>query len=277
MMRVRHNFNPVIWSGKSKLTMGGGGSPPSPPTNPATTALLAKMAVQPSAPLEALINDFFNSVDNDIGLGGFDGIWWHNLETQQQSLLNWIAPAGTPATNVGTLTWATKLGFTGTGTSGHYVDYNVLMQGGGNYTQNDCCFGAWDSSNNSSNTYIVGVTGSSNIRLLPRSGVNQFSCNINSASAGPGGANGNSEHFYSVNRSGSTQSNAYIDGADIGGTQTAASSSIASMGNFVGLRSLTTYSARRLLMSFEGGSLDATEQAALWNAANAFKTGVDAL
>lgn len=250
--------------------------------NPLTEALLAEMVVQPSTPLVALINTFFNDVDDNLGVSTFDGIWWHNLETQQQSLLNWADPAGAVATLEGGAsapTWATKVGITGTGVNNSYIDYHDPMTGGANYTQDSASFGGWDSSNNSTNTYLMGAQNSANIRLLPRSGANFCSCNINSATAGPGAINGNSEHMYAVNRSASNATQLYIDGASVA-SGSDVSSSLATMGNLRGLYGVAgapVYSTRRILMAFVCRSLNPTEQGQLYSYCNAFKTGVDAL
>jgi hypothetical protein len=173
-------------------------------------------------------------------------------------------------------TWTTKLGYHGNGTSS-YVDYRVTVDGSGtNYHINDGSFGCWDSENNSPNTYHIGILASSNLRLLTRSAVNAFSCNINSATAGPQQASANAEGFYSVNRSASNAAQCYKDGLN-GPANSSAANSTGISGNLLGLRSVNTFANRQILMAYIGRTMNQTEITALTNAVTTFKLGVDAL
>ena len=112
-----------------------------------TAAYIARMTVAPTMGLRTLLNTTIKALKDDALWDYIDVLRFHNLHTEQASLLNAKTSAFGDGTNMNELPWEAKKGWQGNQyTDNRYIDSGFdpsTLQPTINYTQDDAFFGGW--------------------------------------------------------------------------------------------------------------------------------------
>jgi len=214
MTRVRSNWlPPVIWSGRSKLAMGGG-PPPPPPPSPEVQQYLDRLSTPPAADVLPIIQNLIDGL-NAIGE-------WTPLdvlvcpflpEVQADALLNLKGayPTGDPS-EVNSPQWDEKLGYTFNGTNSRINMSWAPASAGSNFANNNCSFfahvPAHPGASGGAKSGCVDGTANHILSLIPRLTDSGPNGNISQAATFTTSFSAtNGVGFFTVDRSASTVAN----------------------------------------------------------------------
>lgn len=221
MIRVRHKFDPNIWSGKSKF-FGGGGGPPPPPPSPEVAQYTARLSTPLSPPVAAIVATL---IDGLVAAGlwnVYDIIRCPFLPmVEADALINLKTGAapGNAASAVNAPAWAEKVGYTFNGTN-QYIDEGYAPSSGGlNYQVNSGCWGldiraytsAADANLRSGSQ--SDSSGNNQLCVFPRVSANNMTGRIsNNVLVGTGSFGASGVGLFTINRSTSTAAQVYRNG-----------------------------------------------------------------
>jgi hypothetical protein len=198
------------------------------------------------------------------------------------SLLNWITNdfnGVAPAAG-----FTTDRGWIGNGTDRVIDTGYTPSTEGTNYLQNGAHIAVYSRTNATNANYLdvglMSAAASDNLRVNIRGAADDYRARINTASGTDAFDTGNqtdSRGHFIVNRTASTATDAYRNGAKIGATSATASGTVPS-GNIalLGSQESSIYSARELASFSAGGQLNATKVGDYYTAVQAYMTAVGA-
>lgn len=203
------------------------------------TALFAAMTVQPDATRKGLINAAILTMKNGGAWALLGGLWVFAAHDPQARLLNWVNPAGTVATEQGTVTGTTDRGYTSDASTG-YIDTGLAWNTIPGVAQNSAHVGGYFSFGNTNTNNGVGLVGSLQVQLGRTSStlgtrLNNTTQTLSDAVPATAGT-----HLL-ASRSLSTGYDRYVDGAAV--TAAVQTSAALATGNLVGLRSNASFAA----------------------------------
>lgn len=141
----------------------------------ATSTLLARMSVQPSATEAQRIDRLMRKLKSgptsgtDI-LASMDQFHCYVMPTSQAALLNW-AGSDTAALSGTAPTFTANAGFATNGTSS-YIDWGWAPADGVNFLQDDCSMGVWISKTTTNSTAVIGTGTAAVTFVQPRNASN---------------------------------------------------------------------------------------------------------
>lgn len=236
-----------------------------------TTALLARMTVQPDSARKDAINTLVLALKNG-GLWALLGAFYifaaHDV---QAARLNWKGSSYDLA-QVGSVTFDTDLGFTGDGATGYHDGGYVFGVGEG--VQDSAHLGVYSRTGPGAGATD---TGNSNSIIACRTTGNTMAHRCNSGTTTTPANLTGLGHFVS-SRTASNATQGYRNAAALGAVSTFASGAPDAVNSIrLGGRSGTVgFSARQLSAAHMGAGLSATDVSNLYNAVQAYMTTVGA-
>jgi len=265
---VAENASGVQSSPTGPVSLSGG-------VQPETSALLARMTVQPSSARRNLIDELISSLKSAGVWSKLNTLYVYAAHSQQASLLNWRS-SSYDSSALGSPVFTADRGFALS--SGSSIDTTMNPStAGAPYTQNSAHFGLWSRTSGQFTGYELGSTASaasnySYVRL--RSTSDTLGARINDLTAltvtGVTDASGHTV----VNRSGATARQVFKNGVQVF-SDSVASSGLTNSSTHVG-RMSTTYTDRQIAAAHTGGSLTAGEADALYDALYTYMSAVGA-
>jgi predicted secreted protein len=197
-----------------------------------------------------------------------DGLYMLSAADSQAALINWVAPGTYNATQVNAPAFVADQGFTGASTK--YLDsgYNPTTAPSAKYTLNNAGLFAWSLTATGIDADIAGGDVTAAISFRPRSTGNQTFLRLNQGSTNVTVASADATGFWTIDRSASNLTTAYKNGASIG-TDATVATTLAS-NNMTFLKGGNTFWTGQVAAGGFGQTLNSTEQAALYNALNAY-------
>lgn len=257
--------------------------------SPLSLALFAAMEVQPDGARKTLINATILALVEAGVWNKLDALYLFAAHDDQAALLNWIDPGGPfDATAVTSPTFTVDEGYAGNGLLAElasYVNTNCNPDSTVHYVQDSACFGIWtrvvgDVATQRRHGWIdAGAAHGSYLSAFDSS--NEARVNINGAFDSMLDAVAGGTGLWVGNRSGAAAVQLYHNGASVQ-TGTTASVALTAPGEFwLGARNFggdsNQTSNEQFSASVIGGSLDATEQDALYDALLSYLQGVGAV
>jgi hypothetical protein len=246
------------------------------PVQSETSALLARMAVQPSLNRRSQIDALIAGLKQDSVWADLDFLHVLAAHDSQAALLNWKSPSFDATA---TATFAADRGYTGNGTS-TFVDTNFNpATAGGQFAQNDMTFGIWCLTAALDTASAAGwFNGTNGITINPRSTSDTLSYRANQAAVttSAGSANPNGIGQFTVVRTGASATAMFKNGSQfLAGAE--ASTALVSATLRYGSITAAGFSTRQIAAGFGGKALTPTKVAALYTRMAAYMTGVGAI
>lgn len=239
-----------------------------------TTALLARMSVQPAAARAAAYDRLIRDLIAAGVWSRLDALYVLAAHDAQAARLNWRA-AAFDATVVGTMIFTAQRGYQGDGSTGYLsTGFNPTTAPSPKFIQNDAHMGLWSLTDGVFPAHDMGG-GNSSAAMLATTG--NFQTRGNSGLASGASSAGGTGHL-SWTRSDASQVFRYRNGA---AASTAAVASLAPsnyvfrLGGYI--TSTASFSTRQIAAAHWGSALDATQTEALYNALRRYLTGAGAL
>lgn len=239
-----------------------------------TTALVARMTVDPGCPRKLVINDLIVSLKTAGVWAKLDVLYLFAAADSQSALLNWVS-SNYDGTAVNSPIFTTDRGFVNSGTNG-YVDtnFNPTTASSPNYTQNNAHISLWNRDEGQNDSGDAGYVGSSNnIFLRTRNSSNNATFSVNT-SGSVTAVNTNSIGHFLANRSGVSAQQGYIRGVLANSNTTATASLVNTNISFI--RRNSSYGGKQLAMGSIGGSLTGTEVSDFSTAIQTYMTAIGA-
>lgn len=247
-----------------------------PSYDAAAAALFARITVQPDAVRKALINSTIVALKAAGVWTLLDYIHFEAAADAQSSLLNWKS-ASFNLLAVNSPTFTADRGYAGDGTTSFLNTQFNPATAGGQFTLNSASIGVYNRTTRAASNVLSAAGSGSNMIVYPRQGGDICTVRLNDLGAGV--SNANSFGLISGSRVVSTDRNTYRNGASIGNTVVASTSLTSQPVYICGFNNsgtLTQASTDQFACSYAGGGLDATQNAALYSAIQAYMTGVGA-
>ncbi len=249
----------------------------------AVTAFAA-MSVQPDSTRKTYYNNYIKALKNAGVWAKLDVISLYAAHDAQAALLNLKNPGTFDATLVDPttdVTFTVDRGFTTNGTD-NYVDTNFNPStAGGAFTQNAACFGIRCLSTGQFSVTPCGwFDGTDGVSLNPRNTSDDPQFRINQASASAQSTTlSTAAAFLLANRSASNATQLYRNGAAVTVNTNPNQTSTALNNNnlYIGRLSAAGFAAIQCASTYLGGSLDATENSALYTADLTYMQAVGAV
>lgn len=192
---------------------------------PETAALLNEFAGSYSDARKIEINRLIKSLKDDSLWTTFDGLWIAGL-TEADSLINWVDPSGTSATN-NSMSFTADRGFTGNGTTA-YIDTPVNLSTASNFAQNSGTVFFYGRSNSQGSYYDIQAAssgGDSNETAIASWwSTNGTFIRVNQLAGALTSGLQRSDGLFSACRTGSTAISGYRNGSLIGSTSSTSQS-----------------------------------------------------
>lgn len=243
------------------------------------TALFARMTSQPSNSRKTAIDNLIVALKNGGVWAKCDGIWVPASHDEQAACLNWKVDANTAILSSTAPTFTSDRGFTTNGTTS-YVDYNLAVDGGGQYAQNSATLALWCNTAGmqaDGTAALAASLGTGQVGLNPRASSGVIASRVNSTSATTGANQTTGVGLAAVSRTSSTAVQHYKDGAASGGVGSATSSALPG-GRFNSGRgrgsSTFNYTAVGVAATVIGSAFTAAEHAALFNGLASYMASV---
>lgn len=238
-----------------------------------TTALVARMTVDPGCPRKVVINNLIVSLKTAGVWTKLDVLYLFAAHDSQAALLNWVSTSYDATNNSSSFT--VDRGFTGND-GNQYIDtnFNISSASGRKYLQNDAHLSAWSRNNGTQTNGIIGGS-TSNQRIVPNSDLGKQYYTINAASGSTvfTGLSGDGGQIL-ANRPSSSSISLYLYGTlkdTASRTSTAPSNT-----NIWFNRSNRGYSSYQVSSGSIGGSLTSTEISDFNTALQTYMTAVGA-
>lgn len=237
-----------------------------------TTALVARMTVDPGCPRKIVINDLIVSLKTAGIWSKLDALYLFAAADSQAAKLNWI---GTSYTAITSLSFTTDRGFTGDAINSISSAFNPNT-GSTNYSLNSAHFGGWSRTSSADTAYALFVNQAvyQNIRGSPRGSSGAFRYQINSATISQIANASGAGHFLMV-RPNSTQQVGYMNGTAVQAAQTANSTALSNY-PLTFLANSADGSTSQISAGHFGSALTATEAADFHTALQTYMTAVGA-
>jgi hypothetical protein len=126
---------------------------------PQTRTLIGAMTNEPRRARTLLIDTLITSLVDAGVWAKLDALYVFAAADSQAALLNWINPTGTAASAVNSPTFTANRGYAGDGATS-YIDTNLPLTSGPNYTLNDASAFAWSLTESAETAAIVGTIAS---------------------------------------------------------------------------------------------------------------------
>jgi hypothetical protein len=234
-----------------------------------TTALVARMAIAPTAARRALIDGLIGGLKADGIWGRLDWLLVTAAHDAQAARLNWRAARMAAAVNAPA--FAVDRGYAGDGASA-YLDLGEGITAGGLYSRDSATLGVWVNVGNATSSYQVGVAEglSGNYALYLRSSVSAVGARLNGGTASYAAAG---QGHLSATRGSAAAFRTFVAGVPIGETL---ATSAAPGGTACVLRAGPGYSAHRIAAAHLGGALTDGEVAAMHARLNTYLSAIGA-
>lgn len=253
------------------------------PDEPETTALLARMTVQPDATRKTVINTLIKSLKDNGIWNVLDVLYILASHDAQAAQMNWKA-ATFPLTPMLTPTFTVDRGYDFNGTTQYLRTGFVPSTNGVQFKVNDASAFIWCRENIAGGSGVIslGAQGASSVRQMkinPRHTSGQYFYSLNADANVQHGTVTDSTGLTHINRVVSTTVEVYKNGIS-GGTATSTSSNVPAVEVDIGALNangtITGFDSKQIAAVGLGGSLDATKALALYNALQAYMTAVGA-
>jgi hypothetical protein len=244
-----------------------------------TTALLARMSVQPSSARQTAMNDLIAGLKADgiwTKLSGFFDFATEASVGEQGALLNWTRTQ--QATNANSCLYTALQGYKSTAAGTAHIDLGFK---GGDYldSQNSLSFGCWTNAGTTSpasSTIQIGSTGTGRISFTANGSTFNETFKVNDGtgtSVARGGTSSRIGHR-AASRVDAANKTAYFNGVVASGMPVAVASAGLSVGNFAVFRDNASYNtvADGVCFVWIASGLDATEQANIHSRLSTYKT-----
>ena len=265
----------IIRSPLSSSAAGATGSYAYPFVNAEATTLVGLMSVQPTNARKALIDALITSLKSAGVWAKLDVLWIPAAHDSQAGRLNWKSPGTFTLAEVSSPTFTADRGYTGNGTSSYLTTGWAPATNGVNYTQNSASLIAWCRTSAQQTANLYGTATNGQARLLTRSATDNLVYTVN-ATTTKSVANTDGAGLYAVVRSAALNSQSYKNGAAFGTADTTTASATLTATQFNLLRNNSTFSSAEIAIAAAGASLDATENANLYNALQTYMTAIGA-
>jgi hypothetical protein len=185
----------------------------------------------------------------------------------QFTCINWRNPGLYSLSRINSPTFTTDRGWNSDGTTSYLsTGYNPSV-GGLRFTQNDASMGVWCLTDGASSSIPFGAANVTASWIFPRSASDTFGHRFSQASS-TNIANTDARGFFSANRTGSSATEGFKNGAS-GGTGSVASSSIQNAAFYVLAYNASPtpigYETRRIGLVFAGASLTAAQHSKMYS------------
>lgn len=245
---------------------------------PQTADYIAAMSVAPDATREGHIDTLIAGLIDDGVWAKLDWLSLYAAHDAQAARLNAVNPAQSFSVT-GSPSFSTDLGYQGVSTTGYLTSGWDASNNGVNYTRDSACIGAW------SLTEYNGAgdpVGNATARINPRNGGQTQTAINESFPTGTMAGPGTSVGLFVGNRNGSTAGGRAVYHNATSYVLTGGASIALTTHDFYGCGynnsgSAQVDSSRRYAAVFWGGSLDATEQTAIYNRLSTYLTAVGAI
>jgi len=250
-------------------------------TNPEALLIVAAMAVLPDDARMTRIDTLVGALKAAGVWTKMDVLWVMAAHDAQAGLINWKNPAAlTLGLSPTPPTFTANQGYQPNGVNSYLITgYNAGVFGG-QYTLNLAHMGVWSLTDSGSGIDIGARTGATTAQsnMFIRNATNDFGLRMNvNTDVVLAGISTNSIGHFIGNRSSSTARQGYRNGVSFTSTSIT-SASIAPYPWFLGAvnqaGAAAGYSNRLQSIAHAGGSLDATEALATYDALNAYMTGL---
>lgn len=243
--------------------------------DPAASALFARMSAQPDATRKALINAAILSLKTAGVWSLLDCFYMMAAADAQSSLLNWKSTSfNLLAVNAPAFT--ADRGYAGDGTTSYLNTQFNPATAAGQYARDSASLGVYNRTSRAAGN-TLSAAGNGNALVYPRQGGDICNTRINDAGAGV--SNANSNGLIVGSRVASTDRTTYRNGASIGNVVTASLAMTSQPIYLCGFNNAGTFaqgSTDQFASALIGAGLDATQNAALYAATQAYMTGVGA-
>lgn len=231
------------------------------------TALFARFSTDPGSTRKTAIDTCITSLKSAGVWAKLDALWVFAAHDAQASLLNWVSSSHAMAAT-GSPTFTTDRGYTSDGSN--YLATADTMSSYSLFTQNSAHFSIWESSTSpSSSNQAINIGAGNNI--YPRYVDDGCYVRVNDSPESSAIATVVTPNGFTLgNRSSSTARQAYRGGVTLG-TYPSTGSAAPENTNLTVFNQAGTHRASVVSI---GGSLDSTEQLALYNALNTLKTAI---
>lgn len=239
-----------------------------------TTALVARMTVDPGCPRKIVINDLIVSLKTAGVWSKLDALYLFAAADSQAALLNWVSTSYN-ATATNSPTFTTDRGFTGNGSNSYISsNFNPTTASSPNFVQNSAHMSGWSRTSTGLPTADdLGGATAGQMYLRIRSIVDVGNATVNSVGNVSVSSSDGTGHFV-ANRNSSTVIGIIRNGTSLGST-TAASLEPFNQ-TLVFLRNASNYSSRQFAAGSIGAGLSPTELTDFYNALQTYMTAVGA-
>lgn len=206
-----------------------------------------------------------------------DALYMLAAADSQAALVNWKNPGTFDAVASGGPTFTADRGFTGDATDAQLdAGFNPTTAASPHFTQNSASMAAWALTDAADNKPIIGnATDQTGTNIYPNFAGDAF-LRLNDATEAEGFAVAGGTGFFLANRSTSTGRQGYRNGASLGAYASNTSKAVLNEDMKI-LRQGTKFSGAQVAAASFGGSLDATQQLAFYNAMLAYMQAVGAV
>ncbi len=251
--------------------------------DPSSVAIFQAFTTPPTTQQQRLYDQFVRALKSSGVWPILDAIYLFAAANSQAALINLKNPGTFNATAVSSPTFTSNQGFTGNGTSS-YVNSNFTPStAGGNFQQNSAHASARSLSSVAASTTqrLVGIAAAqagNRILIHPRTTGDLFNVLVNYGSPSLSANNANSAGHFLANRSDASAQQSYSNGSQVG------SSTDVSVGNTnqaitfgADFALSSNFATLQMASGSIGGSLTASQVAALYAAEHAYMLGVGAV
>ena len=234
-------------------------------------------------------NDTRKGVINTLVLALKTAGVWTKLDTfyvlgaadSQAALINWKNPGTFNATAVNAPTFTADQGFAGNGTTSYLDTGYTPSTNGSTFTQNSACLFVWSRTNTRSNSAAAIGAATSDAPAVAY--INPWNLTVDNVGHGLNGSTGfnafaptSAAGFFLLTRTASTGYDVYRNTTNLG-TQTSTSAGRSDqVMRICGGNVSANFTTRQILFAGCGGGLNSTEEAALYNALDAYRTAIGA-
>lgn len=244
----------------------------------AAQAFFNRLTPAPNATYQGYYNDLFKSLRTGGLLDILDALYLLGTDNVQWARQNLIQDAFN-LTPVNAPTFTANQGYAGNGTSSYINTGFTPSTAGGHFSLNSAHISAYATGAVAANSVLMGGRTTSTTQqtlLVPNTSTGQYRVNQDMTSAYTSANSG----FFVGSRTGSAAVSGYNDTTALG-TATTPSTGVTNAIIFIGALNsagtATNFSVAQLAAASIGGGLDATQEAALYNALHTFLHAVGAV
>lgn len=248
-----------------------------------TTALLARFTTQPNAARRTLINTLIAALKSGGVWSKLDALYVTAAHDAQAAQRNWVADRYN-LTPVAAPTFTADRGYAGNGSSS-YLDtgFNPATASSPKYVRDSAFIAAWNRTERAgADISLMGsrTSTASYVNIIPRSAGGNFVARTNSGTNALSVTMALAAGHFISNRSASNALQGYKNGVSVT-TSAAVSTAVPNVAMALLARSLEggapdTFTTDQILSASIGSSLSAGEALALYNALDAYRSGVGA-